>query len=143
MKKILIIYPILQNILYVKKKITQYVAVKSDFYSPLPEYPADCRSAAKIPPSGAAGIKGKVNRTTCLDGVLTKSEAHQSEGGLFPLYHFNVGMATAQFRFDTLQFVGAQRRSRPAGLRGASLLRGLQQMMCLKSKIRGKADLRV
>jgi len=61
MKKILIIYPILQNILYVKKKITQYVAVKSDFYSPLPEYPADCRSAAKIPPSGAAGMKGEVN----------------------------------------------------------------------------------
>ena len=55
MKKILLYYPILQNILYVKKKITQYFAVKSDFYSPLPEYPADCRSAAKIPSCGAAG----------------------------------------------------------------------------------------
>jgi hypothetical protein len=36
-------------------------------------------------------MKGKVNR----------AEAHQSEGGLFPLYHFNIGIATAQFRFDT------------------------------------------
>jgi len=42
----------------------------------------------------AAGMKGKVNR----------AEAHQSEGGLIPLYHFNVRMATAQFRFDTPQF---------------------------------------
>ena len=41
----------------------------------------------------AAGMKGKVNR----------AEAHQSEGGLNPLYHFNVGMATAQLRFDTPQ----------------------------------------
>jgi hypothetical protein len=49
----------------------------------------------------AAGMKGKVNRATCLDEVLTKSEAHQSEGGLLLLYHFNVEMATAQFRFDT------------------------------------------
>jgi hypothetical protein len=48
----------------------------------------------------AAGLKGKVNRPTCLDEVLTKSEAHQSEGGLLLLYHFNVEMATAQFRFD-------------------------------------------
>jgi hypothetical protein len=39
----------------------------------------------------AAGLKGKVNR----------AEAHQSEGGLLLLYHFNVEMATAQFRFDT------------------------------------------
>jgi len=30
MKKILLYYPILQNILCVKKKITQYVAVKDD-----------------------------------------------------------------------------------------------------------------
>jgi len=36
-------------------------------------------------------MKGKVNR----------AEARQSEGGLIPLYHSNVGMATAQFRFDT------------------------------------------
>jgi hypothetical protein len=41
----------------------------------------------------AAGMKGKVNR----------AEAHQSEGGLIPLYHFNLVMATAQFRFDTPQ----------------------------------------
>jgi hypothetical protein len=39
----------------------------------------------------AAGINGKVNR----------AEAHQSEGGLISLYHFNIGIATAQFRFDT------------------------------------------
>jgi len=62
------------------------------FYSPSPEYPAACRSGAKIPPNGAAGMNGKVNRV----------EAHQSEGGLISLYHFDVGMATAQFRFDTL-----------------------------------------
>jgi len=55
-------------------------------------------------------MKGKVNR----------AEAHQSEGGLNPLYHFNVGMATAQFHFDTPQLVVAERRSRPAWLRGAS-----------------------
>jgi hypothetical protein len=41
----------------------------------------------------AAGMKGKVNR----------AEAYQSEGGLIPLYHFNLVMATAQFRFDTPQ----------------------------------------
>jgi hypothetical protein len=41
----------------------------------------------------AAGMKGKVNRV----------EAHQSEGGLNLLNHFNVGMATAQFRFYTPQ----------------------------------------
>jgi len=41
----------------------------------------------------AAGMTGEVNR----------AEAHQSEGGLIPLYHSNVGMATAQFRFDTPQ----------------------------------------
>jgi hypothetical protein len=43
-------------------------------------------------------MKGKVNR----------AEAHQSEGGLNPLYHFNARTATAQFRFDTPQL--AQRR---------------------------------
>jgi hypothetical protein len=43
-------------------------------------YPADCRSGAKIPPSGAAGMKGKVNR----------AEAHQSKGGLILLYHFTL-----------------------------------------------------
>jgi hypothetical protein len=48
------------------------------FYSPSPEYPAACRSGAKISPSGAAGMKGKVNR----------AEAHQSEGGLISLCHF-------------------------------------------------------
>jgi len=42
----------------------------------------------------AAGMISEVNR----------AEAHQSEGGLIPLYHFNVRMATAQFRFDTPQF---------------------------------------
>ena len=41
----------------------------------------------------AAGMKGKVNR----------AEAHQSEGGLNLLNHFNGGIATAQFRFDTPQ----------------------------------------
>jgi len=45
----------------------------------------------EIPPSGAAGLKGKVNR----------AEAYQSEGGLLLLYHFNVEMATPQFRFHT------------------------------------------
>jgi hypothetical protein len=55
-----------------------------------------------------AGLKGKVNRTTCPDGVLTKSEAHQSEGGLLFLYHFNVEMATAQFRFDTPTACGGE-----------------------------------
>jgi hypothetical protein len=34
---------------------------------------------------------------------VNRAEAHQSEGGLNPIYHFNVGMATAQFRFDTPQ----------------------------------------
>jgi len=38
-----------------------------------------------------------------MNGKVNRAEAHQSEGGLNPLYHFNVGMATAQFRFDTLQ----------------------------------------
>ena len=56
---------------------------------------------------------------------MIRAEAHQSEGGLIPRYHFNIEMATAQFRFDTLQFVVAQPSSRPAGLRGASLFRGL------------------
>jgi hypothetical protein len=36
-------------------------------------------------------MKGKVNR----------AEAHQSEGVLIPLYRFNIGIATVQFRFDT------------------------------------------
>jgi len=35
-------------------------------------------SETEILPIGAAGMKGKVNLTICLDGVLTKSEAHQS-----------------------------------------------------------------
>jgi len=65
----------------------------SPVYSPSPEYPAVCRSGAEIPLSGAAGMKCEVNR----------AEAHQSEGGLISLYHLNVGMATAQFRFDTPQ----------------------------------------
>jgi hypothetical protein len=56
------------------------------FYSPSPQYPAACCRAER---------QGIPNRTTCLDGVLTKSEAHQSEGGLLLLYHFNVEMATA------------------------------------------------
>jgi hypothetical protein len=62
----------------------------------------------EIPPGGAAGLKGKVNRTTCLDGVLMKSEAHQSEGALISLYHFIVEMATAQFRFDTPTACGGE-----------------------------------
>ena len=55
-----------------------------------------------------------------MKGEVNRAEAHQSEGGLIPLYHFNVEMATAQFRFDTPQLVIAERRSRPAGLREAS-----------------------
>jgi hypothetical protein len=55
--------------------------------------PAACCSGAEIPPSGAAGMKGKVNR----------AEANQSEGGLIPLYHFSLVMATAQLLFDTPQ----------------------------------------
>jgi hypothetical protein len=47
-------------------------------------------------------MKGKVNR----------AEAHQSQGGLIPLYHFNIGKATAQFRFDTPQLVGVKRKFR-------------------------------
>ena len=39
-----------------------------------------------------------------MKGELNRAEAHPSEGGLIPLYHFNVRMATAQFRFDTPQF---------------------------------------
>jgi len=42
-----------------------------------------------------------------MKGEVNRAEAHQSEGGLIPLYHFNAGMATAQFCFDTLQFVVA------------------------------------
>jgi hypothetical protein len=38
-----------------------------------------------------------------MKGEVNRAEAHQSEGGLIPLYHFNVGMATAQFRFDIPQ----------------------------------------
>jgi len=49
-------------------------------YSPSPEYPADCCSEVEIPPIGAAGMNGKVNR----------AEAHQSEGGLISLYHFTL-----------------------------------------------------
>jgi len=52
----------------------------------------------EIPPSGAAGLKGKVNR----------AEAHKSEGGLLLLYHFNVEMATAQFRFETPTACGGE-----------------------------------
>jgi len=43
-----------------------------EFYSPSLEYPAACWSETEIPPSGAAGMKGKVNR----------AEARQSGGGL-------------------------------------------------------------
>jgi hypothetical protein len=53
---------------------------KGFIYSPSLEYPAACRSEAKIPPGGAAGINGKMNR----------AEALQSEGGLIPLYQFNI-----------------------------------------------------
>jgi hypothetical protein len=38
-----------------------------------------------------------------MKGEVNRAEAHQSEGGLIPLYHFNVGIATAQFRFNTSQ----------------------------------------
>jgi hypothetical protein len=43
-------------------------------------------------------MKDKVNR----------AEAHQSEGGLISLYHFNVAMAAAQFRFDTPPACGGE-----------------------------------
>jgi len=65
-----------------------------EFYSPSPEYPAACRSGVEIPPIGAAG--------------MNRAEAHQSEGGLLLLYHFNVEMATAQFRFDTPTACGGE-----------------------------------
>jgi len=42
------------------------------FYSPSPEYLAAIRNETEIPPSGAAEMKGKVNR----------AEARQSGGGL-------------------------------------------------------------
>ena len=70
----------------------------------------------------SAGMKGKVNRTTCLDGVLTKSEAHQSEGGLLLIYHFNVGMATAQFRFDTPTACRSEAKIPPGGPAGSFIL---------------------
>ena len=38
-----------------------------------------------------------------MKGEVNRAEAHQSEGGLIPLYHFNVRIATAQFRFNTPQ----------------------------------------
>jgi len=38
-----------------------------------------------------------------MKGEVNSAEAHQSKGGLILLYHFDVGMATAQFRFDTPQ----------------------------------------
>jgi hypothetical protein len=38
-----------------------------------------------------------------MNGKVNRAEAHQSEGGLISLYHSNVGMATAQFRFHTPQ----------------------------------------
>jgi hypothetical protein len=69
--------------------------------------PCSSRSAGACP-ACAAWLKGKVSRPTCLDEVLTKSEAHQSEGGLILLYHFNIEMATAQFRFDTPTACGGE-----------------------------------
>jgi hypothetical protein len=36
-----------------------------------------------------------------MNGKVNRAEAHQSEGGLIPLYYFNIEIATAQFRFDT------------------------------------------
>jgi hypothetical protein len=48
-------------------------------------------------------------------GEVNRAEAHQIEGGLISLYHFNVGMATAQFRFDTPQLLGLKRKSRQTG----------------------------
>jgi hypothetical protein len=38
-----------------------------------------------------------------MKGNVNREEAHQSEGGLNLLNHFNVGMATEQFCFDTPQ----------------------------------------
>jgi len=71
-------------------------------YSPSPQYPAAYWSETEIPHGGAAGMNGKVNR----------AEAHQSEGGLIPLYHFNIGIATSQFRFDTPPLVAGSFISR-------------------------------
>jgi len=56
----------------VKKFINVGHITLTPVYSPLPEYPAACWSETEIPPSGAAGMKGKVNR----------AEARQSGGGL-------------------------------------------------------------
>ena len=66
-------------------------------YSSSPEYPAAYNSGSEIQPNGDAGMKDEVHR----------AEAHQSEGGLISLYHFNVTVATAQFRFDIPQFAAA------------------------------------
>jgi hypothetical protein len=52
--------------------------------------------------------------------LAEKKNVFKSKKFIILLYHFNVGMATAQFRFDTQQLVVAGRRSRPAGLREAS-----------------------
>jgi len=74
-----------------------------DFYSPSPQYLAACCRAER---------QGEPH-ATCLERVLTKPEAHQSEGGLLLLYHFNVEMATAQFRFVTPTACGGELHSDP------------------------------
>ena len=47
--------------------LTVLFTLRSSIYSPSPEYPAACRSEAKIPPSEAEGIKGEVNHTEALE----------------------------------------------------------------------------
>jgi hypothetical protein len=51
-----------------------------------------------------------------LDEVGSSSERRR----VISAISFHVEMATAQFRFDTPQLVVVERRSRSAGLRGAS-----------------------
>jgi len=84
---------------FIRNRFLKKQNVIEGAYSPSPEYPAACRSEAKIPPGGAAGMNGKVNRPTCLDEVGSSSERRRVNFAI----SFYVGMATAQFRFDTPQ----------------------------------------
>ncbi|MBW2246920.1 MAG: hypothetical protein JRF62_06905 [Deltaproteobacteria bacterium] len=43
-----------------------------------------------------------------MKGEVNRAQAHQSDGGLIPLYHSNVALATAQFRFDTPPACGGE-----------------------------------
>ena len=61
-------------------------------------------------------------------GELNRAEAHQIEGGLISLYHFNVGMATAQFRFDTPQLLGLNGNPAKRSRSGDPVQRGLGKL---------------